>query len=588
MKFDAPTLGFTGRGLTLAGLEPLLDGEVPAHAPPEIRGNAIIWHLLDGGSAVLDIGEGETLTLDLRMEGLNPARPVDSLGLRCSRIEGVHRYLRNGYTSWDGSWFVEAGTPAGDGPPGNAPTLGYALTALLPANQPGACVLGFDRHDRFQSRLRFGGTADVMTLDIETLIDRTPHGGSIAAERLHLFDRDTVEPALRRWSRIVAAASPRPPRIPERRITGWCSWYNLYASIDEPLLQHHIAAAAAFRDKYQVPLDVFQIDDGFNPEMGDWLDFKPQFPRGVAPLLAEAAAAGFTPGLWIAPFMVGNRSKLFAAHPDWVVTEVVTGAPLTQMKFYGEFRWHKRSEEYYILDITHPDAAAYIADVFRTWRNAWGCDYFKTDFMLFGSEHGPDRARWYQPGLSRIAIWQRMATLIRDSIGDALWLGCGAPIWAAVGLVDAVRIGRDAGTEWSGDRSTESLLRDQLSRNHAHGILWHADPDCLLLRDRFHDLSDTQVRSLATFAAMSGGVLMTSDSLDELSAPRAALLAELLHRQATACRFPHLGEVRDVVEQHVRFADGTRAINWFNVRSRPASAHVGPTLEPFDSKLMQT
>ena len=26
----------------------------------------------------------------------------------------------------------------------------------------------------------------------------------------------------------------------------------------------------------------------------------------------------------------------------------------------------------------------------------WGCEYFKTDFMHFGSEYGPDRAVWHR------------------------------------------------------------------------------------------------------------------------------------------------------------------------------------------------
>ena len=55
--------------------------------------------------------------------------------------------------------------------------------------------------------------------------------------------------------------------------------------------------------------------------------------------------------MWIAPFMVGNRSGLYREHPDWVVQDRQTGGPLAQMRFYGEFRWHKRSEEYYVLDI---------------------------------------------------------------------------------------------------------------------------------------------------------------------------------------------------------------------------------------------
>ena len=84
--------------------------------------------------------------------------------------------------------------------------------------------------------------------------------------------------------------------------------------------------------------------------------------------------------------------------------------------------------------------------------------------------------------------------------GIPFCLGCGCPLWASVGLVDAVRIGRDVGVKWSGDQSAESLLRDQATRNHAAGRLWQADPDCILLRDRFHDLSDAQVTSLALLA----------------------------------------------------------------------------------------
>ena len=87
--------------------------------------------------------------------------------------------------------------------------------------------------------------------------------------------------------------------------------------------------------------------------------------------------------------MVGNRSRLYAEHPDWVVRDRASDAPLAPMKFYGEFRWHKRSEEYYVLDITHPQAEAYMRTVFRTWRQDWGCGYFKTDFMHFGCDYAP-------------------------------------------------------------------------------------------------------------------------------------------------------------------------------------------------------
>ncbi|MCA1654071.1 MAG: alpha-galactosidase [Sphingomonadales bacterium] len=561
MKFAFPDLG-----IVLDGIRPLIDGAVPPHGDPILHSDSIAWPL-DRGRAVLEIERGDPLWLRFRLEAVDG--PVDSLGLRFERITGVNRYLRNGYQSWDGSFFVEPGTPVGDGPPAKAPTLGFAMTALLPEAREGAVVLGFARNDRFQGRFRFGGTRAAPTIDVETLWDRVAHDGSVEAEPLVLFEGHAVEESLRRWSRILVAESPLSPRVPDRRITGWCSWYNLYAAIDEPAILDHLTAATEFRDRHQVPLDVFQIDDGFTPEMGDWLEVKPQFPRGMAPLLADIRAAGFTPGLWIAPFMVGNRSRLFRDHPDWVVRDRTTGGPLAQMTFYGEFRWHKRSEEYYILDITHPDAAAYIRNVFRTWSREWNVGYFKTDFMLFGSEHGPDRAHWHEEGLSRIAIWRRMAALIREEIGEALWLGCGCPLWASVGYVDAVRIGRDVGVTWDGEYSAASLLRDQPTRNHAAGLLWQADPDCVLLRDRFHHLNYDQVRTLALFAGLSGGVVMTSDKLDQIPEERARLFAALLAEPIRGCDFPELGRESDLIVQEARLGSGARLINRINIGERP-------------------
>jgi len=586
MLFDPAGPAFEGLGIRLAGIAPLIDGAVLEHGPAQVSTKGIAWPLREGTVFLEVEGEGEGLRLSLGIRGLAPERRPDSLGLRFAAVTGVRLYLRNGYQSWDGSFFATPGTPAGDGPPGKAPNLGFAMTALLPEGRQGAVVLGFTRHDRFQSQLRFAGDPATMRLDVETLWDRVSHDGTIRAEPMTLFAGDEVEGSLRRWSRIVAAESPLPPRIPERRVTGWCSWYNLYAAIDEAAILDHLAAAARFRDAHQVPLDVFQIDDGFTPEMGDWLEVKPQFPRGMAPLLADIAKAGFTPGLWIAPFMVGNRSRLFAEHPDWLVADRETGKPIVQMKFYGEFRWHKRSEEYHVLDVTHPEAEAWIRKVFRTWRRDWGCRYFKTDFMLFGSEHGPDTARWHEPGLSRIAIWRRMASLIREEIGDARWLGCGCPLWASVGLVDAIRIGRDIGVNWQGTYSAESLLRDQLTRNHGSGILWQADPDCILLRGRFHELSDEQVRSLALFAGLAGGVLMSSDKLDELPPERARLFAALLRERRLECEFPSLGSASGPIVQRARRKDGSSILNLFNPTGSTIALEDGAELPPYSSHLI--
>lgn len=542
LRFDSPLV-------SLSHVRPIINGTVQEGLQPVIdqtpNGAIHLCYTLPAvGTFGVDIVTGKRpCSLHYWLEGLPDDFTLDSFGIRFDRIENARAYLRNGYFSWDGSFYVDVeGAAAIPSAPGLE--KGYAVTQLLPFFSGGSVIVGFDRHDRFQQIFTFDTHQHPLALTIETLWDRKDRRGlaRCMSERLVLFEHPGGEDALREWARIVADAAPVPPRLSTKRIMGWCSWYNLYAYITEENILDHLRGAAQVKQRENLPMWVFQIDDGFTPEMGDWLEVKPQFPRGIKPLLDDIRAAGFVPGLWIAPFMVGNRSHLYQEHPDWVVKDRLTGGPLAHMRFYAEFRWHKRSEEYYVLDTTHPDAFDYLRQVFRAWRYDWGCEYFKTDFMHFGSEYGPDRAVWHENGLTRIEIWRRTAAMIREAIGDAIWLGSGCPLWAGIGLLDAARISRDIGVMWEGSYSAQSLLRDQATRNFGSGILWQADPDCILLRERFHNLRDTEIRSLAIYAGMAGGLAMTSDALDELSEDRLRLWKLLLNLPTSECRFPLLGQ----------------------------------------------
>lgn len=577
--------------IALRAIQPVLNGAVLADAQCELvqqgKNEIVLRYNLAVSDGTLLVAwtraDSSRAQMRYRIENVPNDLVLDSFGIHFACVEGVRAFFRNGYFSWDGSEYVQADAANN--------VVGYAMTQLLSNDGDANVVIGFERHDRFQQTFTFNtfevGDGGIVqdragfraSLTIQTLWDRKTRGFDerrvqrmCESETLVLFERERVEDALREWAQRVAAHSPVPPRQVER-ITGWCSWYNLYASITEENILTHLRGAQNIAGREQLPMRVFQIDDGFTPEMGDWLDVKPQFPRGMKPLLDDIRAAGFVPGLWIAPFVVGNRSHLFRAHPDWVVRERATGQPLAQMKFYDEFRWHKRSEEYYILDATHPDAFEYLRHVFRVWCNEWGCGYFKTDFMQFGSEHGADRARYHSEGMTRIEIWRRVAAMIREEIGDAMWLGCGCPLWASVGLVDAVRIGRDVGVTWDGERASKSLLRDGATRNFANGILWQADPDCILLREQFHYLSDAEMSALALFGGLLGGVLTTSDALDELSAERLRLWKFLLETNAT-CRFPLLGQFDKAVLVQVCYGKQFDAVHVLNTGEQNVAVAV--------------
>jgi len=552
MRFElSPSPAIINPLIRLGGFAPLVDGKIATQEPPHVDtsgpGTELSWGLPEGrfvlNVAPHEIEPGHTgLILRYRIEGRPEGNLLDSIGLHIKEIGNLRSYLRNGYTSWDGSFYVEPEALRGMDLVDGRMRQGFGMTQLLPRTGEGSAVIGFLRHDRFQHRFRFGLDEYPMTLSIETLWDRIEAGNGIEGEPLIIFAHDEVENALRIWARQVAEHAKLAPRVSQERITGWCSWYNLYGAIDEANLRDHLNGARQAK-MGGMPLRIFQIDDGFTPEMGDWLDVKPQFPRGIPALLRDIREAGFTPGLWIAPFLVGNRSRLFREHPDWVVRNCTADEPLTVMNFYGEFRWFKRSEEYYVLDVTHPEAEAYIRNVFSIWAKDWGCEYFKVDFMYVGAEHGPDRVKWHTPGLTRMDVFTRMLRLIREEIGEAWLIGCGCPLLPSIGYVDGMRIGRDVGVSWGGHYSAESLLRDQATRNFTHGIFWQADPDCVLLRDRFHHLSDHEIEALAIYAGLAGGIAMTSDHLGEVSERRNELWGALLGQgRLGGCNYPMLGQ----------------------------------------------
>lgn len=578
MDFFIDSLGFLtleSKLVMVRHARPVLNGVELANPRSDVLQNdpefgKVCYHSpeLGQGSFCLEVRkDGDVLELRYWLEDAPPTLDLYSFGLRFAAVENLRLYLRNGYFSWDGSFYVQPESLSDFDSAEERPEVGYAVTQLLPHHAEGSVVIGFDRHDRFQQSFTFDTRQQPPSLTVTTFWDHKDRAtlSRCESERLIIFDHHEVEEALCVWARRVAQASPTPPRLSTPPINGWCSWYNLYGYITEENILHHLRSVEKIVRQENLPMRVFQIDDGFTPEMGDWLEVKPQFPRGMKPVLDDIQAAGFTPGLWIAPFMIGNRSRLYAEHPDWVVKDKNIGGPLIQMKFYGEYRWHKRSEEYYILDTTHPEAFDYLRRVFRVWRNEWGCEYFKTDFMHFGCAHGSERAMWHTPGMTRIEVWRRVAEMIRAEIGEAVWVGCGCPLWASVGLVDGVRIGRDVGVEWGGDLSAQSLLRDQATRNFANHILWQIDPDCVLLRQRHHNLTDHEVRSLALYAGMSGGVMMTSDDLSELTPERLQLWKMVLPTQRRHCRFPLLGKADFVYDRFA--ADG----NLHRVRHKPRS-----------------
>lgn len=275
---------------------------------------------------------------------------------------------------------------------------------------------------------------------------------------------------------------------------GWCSWYCRWNQVTE----QDMAVAAAAVHRLDLPIDVVQLDDGYNAGVGDWLTLSPRF-TSLADVAARITDVGRRPGIWTAPFLVGRDSELARSHPDWLVQGAIA----------CEHHW---GQPIGVLDVTNPDAAEHLVEVFRQFR-ALGFRYFKCDFLYGGAMEG----RRYADA-DPIAAYRRGMELIREGIGaDAQLLGCGAPLLASIGLVDAMRISPDVDPRWEpdlGDISQpgmRSALAAERARRWMHGRFWLNDPDCLVVRPEVADR-----HGWAAHVQASAGLVVASDVLDDL------------------------------------------------------------------------
>ena len=90
---------------------------------------------------------------------------------------------------------------------------------------------------------------------------------------------------------------------------GWCSWYCHGPNVSEELMLTTISRLAESRATGALPIELAQLDDGWQSEWGDWLTPHPtRFPNGLRPVSDAAKAAGMRAGLWMAPFRVSSPS----------------------------------------------------------------------------------------------------------------------------------------------------------------------------------------------------------------------------------------------------------------------------------------
>ena len=325
-----------------------------------------------------------------------------------------------------------------------------------------------------------------------------------------------------------AAAQVNGARTAHAAPEGWCSWYYYHTAISQEDLEKNTDAARALRAR--LPLRMIQLDDGYAADVGDWFDRSSKFPSSMREISDRIRAAGFTPGVWLSPFIVRPGSRMQREHPRWLaggVQGVMSNVKITWLR------------DTLTLDVTRPEVAEYLRRLIRTAVKEWNFPFLKLDYLYLPAAR---HVRFFDPTVTRAQALRRALEIIRREAGEKTYLlGCGCPLGSGIGIFDGMRIGPDVDPVWKphvfhqvwaarGDPTVPAAAnaaRNMLTRAPLHRRWWWNDPDCLLARDTETHLSADERRTLATAIALSGGIVMLSDDLSALS-PESLRLAQSL------------------------------------------------------------
>ena len=307
------------------------------------------------------------------------------------------------------------------------------------------------------------------------------------------------------WAALTGAAAGA--RVSSTQPLGWCSWYQYFTSVRSDDIIANLAIAADHG------LGLVQVDDGWQPSIGEWSGTAPSFGAPIGEVADRIRQRGLSAGIWTAPFLAIEGGPLAERNPSWLVRKEV-GAPRTALHHEG---W---GGKVFALDLSQPAVVDHLVEQFGALADL-GFDYFKIDFLHAGMVPG---LRHGDGGPGRTHHFRAALAAIHTAIGEeATLLGCGSPLAPAVGLVDAMRVSEDVAPHWGpgahfpgweeSSVGTANAIEASVRRAPLHRRWFAGDPDCAILRPSDTELTPAERAALVATIAGTGGFTVVSDDL---------------------------------------------------------------------------
>ncbi|MBX7255488.1 MAG: alpha-galactosidase [Candidatus Hydrogenedentes bacterium] len=311
-------------------------------------------------------------------------------------------------------------------------------------------------------------------------------------------------------------------------------------------------------------------DKWWNGPHSDFTRHAPDGPYGDGGMQVAAAnvrAAGMTPGIWLMPFAWNPTCDALKDHQDWFVKQ-----PNGSLYYAFWAGW--------CLDMSHPDARAFLADNIRRICRNWGFGYLKLDGLWTGTgtsilyvNNGYAKDDYgtsvlHDEHMTPVEAYRNGLKVVREAAGEKTFLlGCNVAqnmrtLGASFGLLDAMRIGPDNGQDWGGIKTGPW---HGTNRYFFNGRVWYNDPDPVYVRA---SVPIEQARLICSWAALSGELTVNSDWLPGLPEDRLDILRRVMPTHHLPARpvdyfeqdMPRIWQVVDAREDYRR--DVVGLFNW--------------------------
>jgi len=348
-------------------------------------------------------------------------------------------------------------------------------------------------------------------------------GQQVKTETFRLERTDDPTAAIDRFARekaaLYGARTGKKPSV-------FCTWYYYGLTVTWQDVQTNLEKI----QQYHLPFDVFQIDEGWEATLGQW-EPNSKFPLSMKEAAQHIRQAGLTPGIWTSPFVASEWADVWKEHPEWMLRDQQGNPCLFPMN----------DTVYCVFDITHPGTWLYFEELYRKLTFDWGYTYHKLDFTRAAVIY--ENAVHYDRHITLAQAYYQAVAAIRRGMGaDSYFLMCGGLYDPIIGLVDAQRTGSDVLSMWfsninKGGKTAPYTIKQSLLRYYMNHW-WDNDPDALMVRRNevmerdlrltYGLLTDDEVKTVTLNQFISGGLVCTTEPLDQIEPDRLHQLRHVL------------------------------------------------------------